>query len=588
MRRALALLMFAACGWPAGLPGSAAPGQTPGGAHYPDPMQRARSPTGAGEDAALIIAVEDYARLGARSGARAMGAAWYRYFREERGLKPFRVKLLRDEQASARRITRMLETARYQARNGTLWLVFIGHVGSVRAGEYGDLWLHGGDGTPATHAAHTQAIAPLLGRGAYGRHTRAVVVLDGCLPGGAALSGTWTPPPPRFRASRRMETVASRSHENREWVGPARGRREPSDVAIFSAGLGPGCVERLPGTRFPALSYLLLGGLRGWADRNGNGNVTAVELLTHAALLLRAAMPGGPGPPDRPRPQPSLYGADIVLARRVAGMGPTLAQLRAPGSEVVSEQTLLREPVAWTKDPMVSFARGSFAMGCPNRRDRDCERDEKPAYRVKVSRFQIDPLEVTQAQYGSCVAAGACSPVDAKRCFVWTGDAFVRGAALPEPLLRADHPVVCVDWYQAERYCDVVDKHLPTEAQWERAAAGQTRRRFPWGDSEPTCAQAQFDDCGEHTRPVGVRPTGATPEGVQDLAGNVSEWVHDWYYSQAYWRPWRNDPVGATDGVVRVVRGGSYYDGSALLRSSYRYGLNPASGFSTVGFRCAR
>jgi len=75
---------------------------------------------------------------------------------------------------------------------------------------------------------------------------------------------------------------------------------------------------------------------------------------------------------------------------------------------------------------------------------------------------------------------------------------------------------------------------------------------------------------------------------VHDLAGNVAEWVQDWYAPGTYWRPFRSDPTGPDRGIVRVVRGSSYYDSPPLLRASYRDGLNPSSSFSTVGFRCAR
>ena len=115
-----------------------------------------------------------------------------------------------------------------------------------------------------------------------------------------------------------------------------------------------------------------------------------------------------------------------------------------------------------------------------------------------------------------------------------------------------------------------------------------TRRRFPWGDQPPTCARAHHDGCGEHTRPVGLRPAGATPEGVHDLAGNVSEWVYDWYTKKSDRNFRVPDPVGPLFGEVRVVRGGSYYEGASTLRNAYRYALNPESGFTTVGFRCAR
>ena len=572
MRLALGLLLCASCVESGGLPVSVHPGMTPAGVAYPDPLRRAKGPRGGLADAAVIVAIEDYTKLTDRPGARAMGAAWYEYFKQERRMEPHRVSLLRDGEASPLRIARAIEVARRQAGDGALWVVIIGHIGSPVPGEYGELWLADG--------GRKQAIAPLLGRAAYGRHAQVVVVLDGCLSGGASLAGTSTPAAPRYRGRGHAEPTETDARHDRERV--FHGWREPSDVAVFSAGLGPGCVEQLPGARFPALSYLLLQGLRGWADRDGDGNVKAVELLAHTRLLLRAASPDGP------RPQPSLYGADLTLARRVASPGLTLAQLAPKGAPVVAEATLLREPLAWTRDPMIGLERGVSIMGCPGRPEAECERDEKPAHRVKLARFQIDPLEVTQGEYRECIEGGVCSPVELRHCFVWTGKAFVRGAPLAEPMTRDDHPVVCVDWYQAQNYCAALGKHLPTEAEWERAAAGRDQRRYPWGDDEPRCERAQFDGCGEHTRPVGLRPEGATPEGVHDLAGNVSEWVHDWYERGSYSRLGRSNPSGPEYGIVRVVRGGSYYDGPSTLRSSYRYGLNPISGFSTVGFRCAR
>lgn len=604
---ALGLLLSTACGWPEGLPETAAPGHTPGEADYPNLRVTGARPIDGERDAAVIVAIEDYTRLQDRPGADAMASAWYHYFRATRGLKPRRILLLRDAEATPRRIARAVERARFRiARGGTLWFVFIGHVTSAVPGAYGEMWLREGDGTSATANAHSVPLAPVLGRLAYGSHPRAAAIFDGCLAEadpGTRLPGSATPPTPVFFTLGKVDepwlvipssdspwkaTAKGAAAEaairdlNRVRTDTARAHREPSDVAIFTAGLGPGCVERLPGTVFPALSYLLLGGLRGWADRDHDGSVSAVELLTQATLLLRA------GTSVPPTPRPSSYSADVLLARGVHEDGPTIAQMRPPALPPVSEAELLIDPVQWTRDTMVRFDRGWFRMGCPDRQDRDCERDEKPAYRVRVSRFFLDPLEVTQAEYQQCVDAGLCSPIDPARCFVWSDGNFARGTPLPEPLTRPDHPVVCVTWAQADNYCAVLGKHLPTEAEWERAAAGVDRRRFPWGDEQPTCERAHFDGCGEHTRPVGRRPAGATPEGVQDLAGNVSEWVHDWYDRFQYTRPLRDDPTGPEYGRVRVIRGGSYYDNPALLRAAYRYGLSPTSGFSTVGFRCAR
>ncbi|MBL9106291.1 MAG: formylglycine-generating enzyme family protein [Myxococcales bacterium] len=573
-RLAALTLALAACGWPAGLPSSAAPGAMPGGGAWPDLLAPADRPPGGGEDAAVIVAIGDYEGLPDRPGAHAAAAAWYRWFREARGLRPPRIHLLRDADATPRRISRAIEAARRGARHGALWLVVVGHIGSRDAGAYGDLRLRDGAAYSLEHA---------IGRVAYGRHARAVAVLDGCLADGPAAAGTATPPPPPF-ASPRTTRAALRSRQAREWVGPRRARREPADVAVFSSGRGPGCTADLPGTRFPALAYLALGGLRGWADRDGNHNVRALEVLRHVAVSLRAAVVDGP------RPEPSLHGVDLLLARRVDEPPPPFARLRPPGAPAVSERELHAEPVLFSEDTMVALERASFTMGCPRADDRDCEPDERPPGRLRLSRLRIDRREVTQAEYRRCVDAGVCTPIDPARCFVWTGDAFVRGAAVPAGMIGPDLPAVCVTWSQAEAYCDARGKHLPTEAEWERAAAGLERRRFPWGDAPPTCARAHFDGCGEHLRPVGSHPAGATPEGVHDLAGNASEWVHDWYDARTYEHRgyWRTDPRGPLDGQVRVIRGGSYYDAATVLRAAYRYGLNPRSGFSTVGLRCAR
>jgi formylglycine-generating enzyme required for sulfatase activity len=578
VRLLLAVLLFAGCAWPAGLVTHAAPGYAPGGAAYPDLMRAGPKPRGGTYDAALVITIEDYAQLRDRPGAGAIGAAWYRYFRADREVEPQRITLLRDAEATPRAIDRAIERTRKRVGGGgTLWIVFVGHIASSKPGSYGELWL-------ADAARPIYAIDSVLGRVAYGKHPRAVVVLDGCMASGrlgpaTGVSGTATPGMPRLRI---RNNVFTRSLLRRNWEGPPRSRREPVDVAIYSAGLGPGCVEHLPGVNFPALSYLILGGLRGWADIDGNGNISTVELLRQLVRTLRAVSPAPK------QAQPSLYGADFPVARRVGEPGPSLAGLRAASDPPISAGELDAAPLRWTTDSMVMFARGSFYMGCPQRGDPDCERDEKPAFRVQLSRFAIDRLEVTQGEYQQCVAAGGCTPLDLQHCFVWNGRSFVRGGKPPGELLQPDHPVVCVDWLQAATYCNQVGKRLPTEAEWERAAAGSEQRRYPWGNEPPTCARAQFDGCWDHTRPVAIRPTGATPEGVHDLAGNASEWVLDWYSKFAYARPFRSDPAGPDAGQVRVVRGGSYYDGPSVLRAAYRYGLNPNSSFSTVGFRCVR
>lgn len=597
----LTLSLLSGCAGPRGLPNTMDPGRSPSGVRYPDLLAPGGIATNGRDDAAIIIAIENYRNLGKRVGAHAVAAAWYRYFRGLRGMKARRVALLRDDEVTPRRIARAIERARFNIhRQGTLWFVFIGHISSESSDSFGDMWLQDGDGTPATTETHSFPITQVLDRAAYGTHPRAVAVLDGCLNGrgGSRISGTPTPPTPPFRYTGRVDDAwfmkNSPKGKNTAWsalsdlervlVDSARSRREPSDVSIYSAGAGARCLENLPGTQFPALSYLLLGGLRGWADQDRDGVVSSVEVIKQVTMMLRAAASGL----SAVDPQPSLYGADIPLALGAAEAGPTLAQLIPPGQPPETEAQLRAEPVLWAADRSIRFDRGDFHMGCPRRRDPTCERDEHPAYRVDLSRFFLDPMEVTQAEYQSCVDAGICSPIDPRGCFVWTGTGFERGGVMPAQMQGPTLPAVCVTWFQARLFCAVAGKRLPTEAEWERAAAGTTRRRYPWGDAPPTCGRAHFDGCGDHTRPVGGRPLGATPEGVHDLAGNVAEWVHDWYAEDTYWRPFRSDPTGPDRGIVRAVRGGSFYDSPSLLRASYRYGLNPGSAFSTVGFRCAR
>ena len=179
--------------------------------------------------------------------------------------------------------------------------------------------------------------------------------------------------------------------------------------------------------------------------------------------------------------------------------------------------------------------------------------------------------------------------MDPARCEVWTGHEFVRGAPIPERLRHPDLPVTCVPWHAAVTYCAWTGGRLPTEAEWERAARGSyDRRRYPWVDAPPRCDLARSSGCGDGPAPVGTHPAGQSPDGVYDLAGNVAEWVADWYHPRAHRQNPSENPAGPDRGRVRVVRGGSFYDPPSDLRASYRYGLTPAFGYGVVGFRCAR
>jgi formylglycine-generating enzyme required for sulfatase activity len=146
-----------------------------------------------------------------------------------------------------------------------------------------------------------------------------------------------------------------------------------------------------------------------------------------------------------------------------------------------------------------------------------------------------------------------------------------------------------VSWCEAAAYCAWKKVRLPTEAEWERAARGTSGRKYPWGNEEPDIERANYYE-GKvgHATPVGLYPAGATPEGVQDVAGNVWEWVADWYEAEYYGNSPARNPEGPKAGNVRVLRGGSWDDYPRFLRAAYRDRVGPGYRVGVIGFRCAR
>jgi len=154
-----------------------------------------------------------------------------------------------------------------------------------------------------------------------------------------------------------------------------------------------------------------------------------------------------------------------------------------------------------------------------------------------------------------------------------------------EQLQHPNRPVTGIDWYEANAYCKWAGLRLPTEAQWERAARGVDGRTFPWGMDEPEHLRANFSSLGREAlgqvTPVGLYPAGQTPEGIQDLAGNVWEWTTDHYISQRL--------PGLLPTSPRVVRGGSSWDPPQNLRAALRAWCDPYNKLQLpLGFRCVR
>jgi len=255
---------------------------------------------------------------------------------------------------------------------------------------------------------------------------------------------------------------------------------------------------------------------------------------------------------------------------------------------------------------MVDVPAGTLQMGSA-----DGEVAERPVHRVVVSAFAIDRLETTNAAFAEFVAATSYVTESERSGVGWHWEGAwreVRGADWRHPHGPrssvdglAHHPVVQVSWNDARAYCAWRGKRLPTEAEWERAARGAGGRRYPWGDEPPRaggrarasygrdrCCAADAGDGYLFTAPVGSFPPGRSPFGVDDLAGNVWEWVEDWFDETFYGRSPASDPVNRTPTGRKVIRGGGWGNDPWGLRSTLRHANPPDIGLSMVGIRCAR
>jgi formylglycine-generating enzyme required for sulfatase activity len=218
---------------------------------------------------------------------------------------------------------------------------------------------------------------------------------------------------------------------------------------------------------------------------------------------------------------------------------------------------------------MVRIPAGSFMMG-----SNDGTAAEKPPHRVSVSTFEMERTEVTVAAYQACV--------DAKKAGRMDGCDPPRSGDACNAADKANHPINCVSWDQAKAYCSWAGKRLPTEEEWEYAARGTEGRKYPWGSSpEPSNQLCWNGSLRQGTCPVGSFPSGATPLGVQDMAGNVSEWTSSGY-SPNY------QSERETEGRM-VKRGGSWYAGNASwVRATNRDFTLSLFALDTIGFRCVR
>ncbi|MDW8328325.1 MAG: SUMF1/EgtB/PvdO family nonheme iron enzyme, partial [Anaerolineales bacterium] len=259
--------------------------------------------------------------------------------------------------------------------------------------------------------------------------------------------------------------------------------------------------------------------------------------------------------------------------------------------------TATDSPVRWNAvdgAALVYVPAGEFLMGSDASFDPYIWGAETPMRAVFVDAFWIYQTEVTNAQYAACVQAGACNrPREAA--------SISRETYFGNPEFDT-YPVVQVSWYQAEAYCRWAGASLPTEAQWEKAARGEDGRLFPWGNQFPdgsfanlcdeSCTNfsmrvAGVNDGYSDTAPVASYPTGQSPYGALDMAGNVWEWVADWFDPGYYGSAPSINPAGPASGERKGMRGGSWFNGVDGVRTVVRSSRRPDDTLFALGFRCS-
>ena len=287
-----------------------------------------------------------------------------------------------------------------------------------------------------------------------------------------------------------------------------------------------------------------------------------------------------------PRPLPTRVPPTAIPVSPTETILPTASV--PPTEEFMTERVSSMDSM-----PQVYIPAGKFRMG-----GMDVRRlpNELPDHDVTLDAFWIDQLEVTNAMYGLCVRAGVCTlPQDLK--------SQRRPEYFDNPEFK-DYPVIYVTWGQAKAYCEWAGRRLPTEAEWERAGRGDDFRTFPWGEDKANGLLTNFNMLVGDTSRVGTYPAGASPFGVLDMAGNVAEWVND-FYTFDYSNLLENtlNPTGplTSASLNRVVRGGSLGDAEINIRVSKRSSVlgsnlsakpdsNAYLGDSSprIGFRCAQ
>jgi serine/threonine-protein kinase len=236
---------------------------------------------------------------------------------------------------------------------------------------------------------------------------------------------------------------------------------------------------------------------------------------------------------------------------------------------------------------MVYVPGGMFQMGS-DKRDALANADEFPQREMLVDGFWLDRTEVTNIQFAAFLNEwGDQAENGAKLIELEEGYCQIEqeGDVYQSRPSAQDYAVVMVSWYGADAYCAWVGGRLPTEVEWEWAARGPEGRLYPWGDDAPTCGRAIHSGCANSAKAVGQLSEGASWCGVLDMAGNVWEWVADWYGEYVVDETLSTAVLPSSG--LRAARGGGWHSSAKELRTTCRLGGGLESGVGCLGFRCA-
>ena len=234
-------------------------------------------------------------------------------------------------------------------------------------------------------------------------------------------------------------------------------------------------------------------------------------------------------------------------------------------------------------DDMLGIPAGEFIMGSDVE-----ERDEQPAHKVYLDAFYLDKYEVSSEEYAKFLnkvgKSGKYYRLNKYGTLKYDKKFLAK---------KKKYPINNVSWVGASAYCRWKKKRLPTEAEWEKAARGSEGKIYPWGDEPPEPWKARFNQFWQQLKldvlvPVDSIPEGKSPFGLYHMAGNVKEWVEDWYDRDYYKsQDHKINPPSPPGGTFKVLKGGSWIDLEGFIYSSFRNNSPPEMMLEDYGFRCA-